>query len=690
MSSKSKTQGTESEHYQMHETPSTSFTPFRGRAVWIMLAVATAIRILMLFDFCRSNPLAEIVQGDPGVYWQAAARIASGRFVGETPFQFTPLYPYILAMVRLLGGGLVAVFLCQNVAHLFTGYLLGRLAHHRFGGHVGLVVMSLFFLMQEPAVMVNRLLPGSWQLLLLVSLLAMTSAYMQRPGFFRATTAGLLMGTLTLLYPPAVLLVPVLFYHVWRGKCLADGLSERAGKHGEGRALGLVTPRWQHAIATGGLAMLVLSFATLHNWLACGEFIPITAHAGITLRQGNAPGSDGRYTQIAGVSQTKERMHEDAQRVFHQATGREGSFREIDAYFRDQAWRYMFADPIASLRLMSRKAYWFATGRHYGDIYFPTLEQHDGWLHWLMLAPIPIAWIMMPTMFGLILSAMRRRLLLLDFTTFLLPLVVVVVFWYSPRYRMPVLPMLCLWTGVAFTSVFSMAANQRRYYARALVFWVCIIAGPSLTTWNELSGFDKAASYRGIYEYNRGQLFVGLGQHKKALAFFDEAHKLAPDRPLPLSAMTASLVALGRIDEAMEAAHQLVFDHPELPESWLTLGGLYLRIGQWSKSESAFRSLLDIAPKNSPAHLGIWLALANSGRAQEGVLYLEKAVKLDPLNDLAIAEYGLWLARTGDATRAKPYLLRAVKRMPDRSDIREMLHEISVQWPPSGAMANPR
>jgi len=217
----------------------------------------------------------------------------------------------------------------------------------------------------------------------------------------------------------------------------------------------------------------------------------------------------------------------------------------------------------------------------------------------------------------------------------------------------------------------------------------CVCVGPVITAWNSYSGFDRADLYRDVYAYNQGQLFVGLGQHEKALVYFDKAYKHAPDRYLPLSAMATSLVALGRIDAAIETAQQLVAAHGEVQEAWLTLGGLYLRIGQWSKAETAFRSLLDLAPDNSPGHFGMWIALASSGQSLAGSSYLEKAVELDPLNDLAVAEYGLWLARTGDVTRAKSYLKRAATRLPDRSDVREMLHQITVREPPSGFDTNP-
>ncbi len=633
-----------------------------GRAVWLVILVVALLRIFTLYDFCQSNPLAGFVQGDPGVYWAAAERIASGKLIADTPLQITPLYPYLLAMVRLFGGGLVAVFLLQNIVHLATGILLGRLANARYGGYVGLVVMSLFFLMQEPAVLVNRVLPGTWQLLCLVSVLPVANAYAQQKNFLKAAMAGLLMGTLVLLYPPGLLLVPALFYQVWLGK---------------GGSLSQFKYRIQHAVTACGLALLVIGFATLHNWLACGEFIPLTAHAGITLRQGNAPGSDGRYTPIAGVSQTKERMHQDTQRVFHQATGRAGSFREVDQFFGYQAWRYMLARPGDTICLMARKAYWFATGCHYGDIYFPTLEQKDGWLRWLWLTPIPVAWLMGPALLGLIWCVRRQRLSPLDVSTFMLPLVVVVVFWYSPRYRFPAIPVLCFCAGAAMTSIVARMMKEKGRYTYAMGFLICIGVGPGMTAWNDYFDFDRAESYRDVYEYNRGQLFVGMGQHEKALVYFDKAYKLAPDRHMPLLAMTASLAALGRIDEAIATSQQLVSAHNEVEEAWLTLGGLYLRIGQWSRAASAFRSMLKLALNNSPAHFGMWLAMVNSGHAEEGVAYLAKAVELDPSNDLAVAEYGLWLARTGDVVRAKPFLARSVDRLPGRTDVREMLDKIS-------------
>ena len=181
---------------------------FAARRFWYLLgaimALACLARLAILYHQVRSNPFAQVPIVDADAYWRWAGQIASGKLVGEEPFFSAPLYPYLLGMIRALGGGLIAVYVSQLIIHLLTGLLIGWLGRARFGAAVGLTAGVIFFLLAEPVTYSNRVLNCSLQLLV-VCLFWMQLVRAQRQPSLRAwSLAGALCGLVVLCFSPAL------------------------------------------------------------------------------------------------------------------------------------------------------------------------------------------------------------------------------------------------------------------------------------------------------------------------------------------------------------------------------------------------------------------------------------------------------------------------------------------------------
>ncbi|MFQ5589650.1 MAG: tetratricopeptide repeat protein [Phycisphaerae bacterium] len=664
----------------------TSGSPFCNEyniAVVCAVALMLAVRTAMLIDFASSNPIASQPDGDAGVYWETAGRIAEGELIGDGPFLSAPLYPYVLAVVRTLGGALASVYVLQLLVHVVTGVMLARLTARKLGQSAGLIALMAFALLQEPAFWSTRLVPSTFQLFIATGMLAAASRFVAKGDTRNAVLADFMTGLLTLVYPPAMVLVPLLFVWVW--------LSFRRVKRphsGGGIACGVL------ASAT---ACLTIAPATVHNWMASGEFIPVTAHAGITFRQGNAPGSEGIYTAIDGISAARRRMHDDTARVFASNIGRKGSYREINSFFFAEGVNYLVSDPLRAAWLIGRKLYWFLTARHYSDIYYASLEQEDGWVNLLYLAPVPTAWLMGPAAAGVIYWRRRGRLHVMDWALLLLPVAMVLAFWYSPRYRLPAVPVLIMLSAGAVAQCLRpfrpradapgpprepSTPDQRRHLGLtgALVA-LSIATGPV----NAVVGFDALRDFRPQYECNRGQIHARAGDYATALEHFIRSDRLLPDQPAVLAAMAECYARLARLAEAERICRRLAKLAPESLSAWLAYGGLYLARSQWTEAQQAFAKCLQLEPRCSEAHWGMWLAFVGSGRPESGVEHLRRVTSLDRGHAAAASEYGIWLAThsppRGDdpsqpdeeanprRTRAEYYLLRARRLAPRQPEV---------------------
>lgn len=645
-------------------------------AALLILTTAVLLRAGMLAGFLRYHPAAFAPQNDGQVYWEMAGRIAEGQWVDDQPFCSAPLYPYFLGLVRIAGGGLRAVYVLQLILHLGTGALLGYLALLKLGRGAALTTLVLFFLLQEPAFFSQRLLPSTIQLVLLAALLLVAQVMVQRAGLVRAAAVGLLAGLLTLSYPPALLLLPLLLPWGWwvAARCVPAPSGGQADVSDQAVRSASVTARHVQGLTAGCVAlavgMVAILPATLHNWRACGELIPLAAHAGITFCQGNAPGADGGYTEVEGVSHQRAQMHVDAARVYARATGTSGSYRQIDRFFLLRGWDYLAKDAGRALRLTTRKVWWFLTGRNYYDYDHLRWEQRDGLAGYLVWAPLPTAWLMALAPVGLIAARGGRRFNAVDYATLILPLLIVAAFWYSPRYRLPVLPMLVLATASALTCGWRAGGvDNSEYPPRWKPGWVVVVllavlAGPVTGLVNVSLGFDVLARYRPQYEYNLGQLYSQIGEREAALLRLRQSDELLPDQPRVQAALVNVYLQLGRTDEAREVCQHAQATRPGNVITWLSVGKLELSVRQWRAAEQAFEQALELDSETSAAHLGLWLALSNQGRREEGAPHLARAVELAPADLLAAEEYGVWLAEQGQPEEALPWLQRVVRLVP--------------------------
>jgi hypothetical protein len=527
---------------------------------WAMLALLAAaglIRLGVLREFWLENPFAAFPTLDSELYWRRAAEMAAGRWFGEEPFHIAPLYSYLLGLLRWCGGGLLALYGLQLGLHLATAAIAGAAARHRFGGAAGFATAALFLGLAEPALFATRVLGTTLQLLLVALLwwdwARLADATAPRTG--HAIRVGAWIGLLALAYPAALLLVPV--YVVWLA---LPGASSRS-------------PRLVQAGLAAATALLIISSATIHNAAVSGEFIPITSHAGITLAAGNGPGSIGIFTPLEDTSGGVKDQARESALAFERAHGRPGSWREIDAYYRDRVVAWWRDHPLDATALFARKAWWFFTSRSYDNVTAFALEREYGLQDASAWLPLETPWIMGLALLGVALAAPRARRYAPELSLAALPLVVCTLFMYSARYRAVAVPVLCGLAG--FAAVHWRSAGWPRWAVAA----AALLPAPLLLA-NAATGFGNQDFMREDFanllvdsHLASGRARRAAGDARGAEAQFRRAADANPDRSdaqralaglhlandRPGEARAAALAAVRRDSEDV-AAHRLLYD----------------------------------------------------------------------------------------------------------------------------------
>ncbi|MBU0639108.1 MAG: tetratricopeptide repeat protein [Planctomycetes bacterium] len=609
---------------------------------WLILLVLCGAggvqRFAIRSEYLAENPFADHLRSDALTYWDWAGRIAAGDLVADHPFFSAPLYPYLLGLVRAFGGEPATVSTLQIMLDLLTAFLLALIGSRRWGSPVGLLAAGLFLLMLEPASYCLRVLAASAQLSLVCLAWLALLEVQQRGTLVRSGLAGAAVGLLALAFAPAIVCLPVLGLWLWgRGGWRASAA---------GRAV--------IAVVAG---FVVIAPATLHNYCAAGEFIPISAQAGVTFAQGNTSGARGTYTPLPGISTDRDIQNLDARRQYAAQTGAPPTWRGTDRFFFKKGLAYWRSEPSAVFRLVVTKAYWFLTGRHYGDVYVPVLEIEDGFAERLRLAPLSLAWLIPTALVAVAVWLRRANKYLPELMLIGVPLLVVLVFWFSPRYRFPAVPVIA--TGAAW------ALWQLRHWRTQRAFPIAVscsvVVAGGLAGLNRQIGFDPRESCRPDFECSLGIALASDGKPEAALRHLEAALGQNPAHVAAMIGAADVLRDLGRLDESVGLARQALTHVPDSAEAHNSLGISLARQGQSSAAAEQFRLAIDRNPDYASAHSNLGNALSRQGRYTEAIRHYGAALKIDPA--YATAYYNLgWahvhLAQWEAATEAFRQTLR--------------------------------
>ncbi|MBK7643255.1 MAG: hypothetical protein IPJ19_09415 [Planctomycetes bacterium] len=608
----------------------------RARVLLVaLLALSGALLALRAAAQWQLDPFVRAPINDARVYWSWSSEIAHGKLVGDTPCFSAPLYPYLLGGLRALCcDSLLAPIALQIALQLGTAALLWHIARRFLTERGALLAPLVWLLLADPAYASLRVLNTALGALLVAwlweRLLALQAEV--RPRHVLGT--ALVLGLNVLANPVLLFAIPIIAFWLWR-----------IARRGLVPAAGFVL-----------VALACVAPATLHNWLACHEFIPVSAQAGITFAHGNAQGADGTYHAVPGVSSDRVQQNFDARELVRGES--DGSWSGTDRAFLRRGLRFWADEPGAALALALRKAWWFVSGRHYGDIYIPALEAQAGLDPWSPSAPLPAAWLMLPALLVLVIARREGRRLFPELLLLGAFFGTVVVFWYSPRYRLPALPILAVLTAQGLALLLESRARDTRGALVALA----LLGSAATGTINGWIGFDSLEGFRPAHEHSlatalayEGRLEEALAHERRAALAGDmDASVAAGDLLRRLGRMPEALLALSEAAEAnprsafarksyaialaqsselegargeFEAALALA---PGDPETLSGLGNVRMQLGDARGAIEAQRAALARNPRLLPARIALgWLLAASSEpalRDPEAALKLEDAL----------------------------------------------------------------
>ena len=524
---------------------------------------ALSVRVIYLNQI-KTSPLF-IPSGatlDEHLYDSWAKEIAFKDPIGKEAFWGLPLYPYFLALVYKLFGANVYIakliqFILGSLSCVFL-YIIGKKVFNRPVGIISALTLSLY----NAAIFYEGFLVStSLSILLNCLLILLILSFAGKLNYKRSAMLGIAFGLCGLATPSIFLFIPFMAALFWRNI--------------------------RQILLMVFLCCLVIAPVTIRNYVLEKDFIPITAHTGITFFSGNNPMSDGTFKLPLYLGTGITDVRRNSRDIAEKTLGKRLKPSQVSGFWVQQSMKFIREEPTAYLKLLFRKFLLFWNHYEISDIIdISFFKKFSG----LLRGPlVNYASISVFALLGLFMSLKRKNRNRLLLQLFILSNVISLeIYFINTRYRLPVVPFLILFSSYAIYEIYLMVA-QKKYVALSYCLGGLIVFGLIVNLKLMESSAEVAYTNMGLFYQNKQMYKEAIEEYKKAL-------ELNPKYPLAHNNLGILYKKSGRFDEAIKEYETAISLDPGYLNPCYNLGLLYLERGQLDKAAEYFEKALTINP----------------------------------------------------------------------------------------------
>jgi len=603
---------------------------------WIFVLFVFAFALKSIYIVQSAHSLALRVPILDAQYYDDMARsIAAGRFIQKQAFFMGPLYPYFVALIYgVFGRNLMLLRAVQMFAGSVTvvlTYLMGKKVFRPSVALLGAVMLALYGAgtFYEGQLLMEWL--GTLLNMLLLCVLLWDSGKRRAVRFI---LAGFLLGLSSLARANILIFAPVVL--IW---ILYVEKEEK---------------RLVFAAVFVASALVTISPATIHNYAASKDVIPITWNGGMNFYIGNSDEATGAFVPINGVDFIRDM---NTQGYVERMVGRDMKPSEVSNYWFARSWKFIRERPGAELKLLFRKTALFFNGFEVPQIESYEVSKGD---YGIFRALFVNSWMLYSLgLTGMIYSVRewRRRFLLYGFIVSYS--VSIIAFFVTGRYRIQIAPVMSLFAafGAAEALLPSLATIRRALLALATLGILVVL------TWPGLLGIDMDF-VRWREHVHEGRQWSMLGETDKALAEMNSAVALRPDDAESYLQRAIVRKDSGRLDEAIEDYARSLRINPAMPSVHYDLAQALRAAGMYRAAADEYLEAIaqDSLMVEAYNNLGITYRMLKS--PDEAISCFRRAIRMNPRHMKAYNNLGAALAERGDLDGAIACLGEAIRREP--------------------------
>lgn len=568
---------------------------------------AFALRIALVAT-ASDFPLFQIPIMDMKYHDEWARTIIAGNFWGDEAFFRAPLYPYFLAFLYSISGGSITF---ARVFQAVTG--AGSTVVCYFVGLEAFKKRRIAFLGSVLFAAIWTAVYFDVELLLVVlevffDLLAVLFLLKARDGrVLNFALAGLFVGLSAVTRPNvlAFALAAWLIYLIAKPRIEKRKLIR-----------GLVS---FYVIITA-----VILPVTIRNYVVGDDLVLISSQGGLNLYIGNNAESDGTTAVLPGTRADWWGGYFDAETIAENEAGRELKPSGVNNFYIKKTFDFFKNEPLKAGRLLLWKAYLFTNGVELGNNFDNNYLKEK--LDLLRFDPVSLYLVLPFAFVGMAVSIRRFREYSPVYLFVFIYTATVVLFFVNDKFRMPVVPFLCLFAAAGFFWLWGKIASKDW---KRLIPAVPVLAALFIYCWIPPKGYsrDKNLAQAGA---TIGMLYQKMGRFKEAEKEMSAALEKDPYNPTALVFTGNLYMETNRKDDAAELYERALTIYPNDVQALTNLGIYYTEKGDFEKAYGYFGRSLDVNPKDAKTLYFLAKTLEADGRTEEAVEKLHLSVQYEP------------------------------------------------------------
>ncbi|MFQ5512249.1 MAG: tetratricopeptide repeat protein [Candidatus Krumholzibacteriia bacterium] len=599
---------------------------------WLVAVFVASFLLKFIYVLQSANSLHVTVPiMDSEYYVRTAGEILGGKIVRDEAFYMGPLYPYFLSVIfGIFGKSIMAVRILQIIGGSLTVVLTCLVGRRLFRPSAALVAAIMLTLYGTMTFYEGQLLMMWLGTLINMAVLYVLVCTRDDSPVRRYVLIGFLLG-LSVLARANILLFAVVV--------LAWIVHRSGGKRRVPRAGAFVA----------ALAVTVLP-ATVHNYLATRDFVPVTSNGGVNFYIGNSEHATGVFYPPRGVNVVSDRA---VRTYVGKRLGREVSDAEVSRYWYREAFDFMRTNPGREIRLLLRKTAMFFSAYEMPHIdSYLAARSHQPMLRFLFVS----FWMIVSlALMGMIYSLRKWREYFLLYGYVLAFSLSVILFFITARYRAQVAPALCLFAAQALLFVLPRAVSGiRRSLVPVILFAVILVATrPGLFALPE-----RDVEWR--EHTHRARRLSQTNRHQKAIEEMDKAVEIHPDYPESYIQRAVIYKTRNNDFKAISDYSRALKIDPALPTVQYDLGQSLRRVQMYEPAAEAYRKAVELDPAMTQAYNNLGITCRQLKQYDKAAEYFEKVIEIDPGYTKAYNNLGATLAEAGDPDRAIEIFKKAI------------------------------
>lgn len=594
----------------------------------IVLGVAFALRMVFFYFNQRNNPVFQFPIMD-ALYHSDWAKdiLAGGTWASDDVYFRGPLYPYLLAFLYKVSGDSIAfaVFVQHLMGTLSAG-LAFLLAREYFSPRVSLIAGLVAALYWPLVYFEGDLLIVTTIIFLNAIVFLLFAIAARRPNVWLYAAAGFVLGLSTIARPSILIFYPAIPLFIF-----LTTKKRRKKAAAEGEAPAKAPPGWMRRfVFTAVAAAIVITPVIVRNWVVGHAIVPVAASGGVNFYIGNNPASDGSTAIVPGTRADWWGGYEDAIAIAERDEGHKLGLAGVSSYYFRRGLAFIRSQPGPAFRLELKKLRLFWAGPERANNKFIYFFWH---LAGMKYVPLPGFWLVAPLgLLGAFLLWPRRRELSMLYLFVALYMVGVVAFFVNARFRLPVVPVLILFSAYGAVYLVDAFRKKSMRFAPALIVLAlaAVIVNSDYLWVHQMRSYSDAISH-----YSLGNAYLKMGLDDTAMEHFEKAEEINDKNPTPAYQLIARDVRynLGKIlwekglcSRAIEVLQKVGGTDDPGKSALDYLGDCYLKRNEVQQAANAYNRLVQLDSSDPRGITGLARCYAMSGNLTEAKRMLEGIV----------------------------------------------------------------